>query len=688
MSQRYEHLTKPLKIRNTVLKSRFMYPCAQPHFLQGPELYPADPIVSYYCTIAKNGAAFIIVHDLANDSQRDMGGYDIPHFAMWDIHDKGCQNYFSHFAHMVHFYGTKLCTSLDLNLSTRYVVNEPVPGAGPGGQGGPGPAPMGFGGGTDKLAGSGLKFSFGSLVGPEGEDPNMKAVGVPQTSVKYLDEAAMEEYIGIVIDRMKLYADLGFDAAMVPTDVLTSFMSEKTNRRTDAYGGSLENRLRFSHKFFKAIRKALGNDFLLYCGAPISGGHGPMGGGLTDEEAVIWLKEMAPYLDLLYVRSAMGDGLMETECDCCPGAEQSAKLKAAGIQTPIAVSTPYMDLDKLEEVIASGKADVINSNHMFMCNPRLGEILKAGTGEDLEPCLLCHQCRGVSWTGEWMSHCTINPEMGMEYRVRKMREPVTKQKRIAIIGGGPGGMKAALYLKERGHVPVIFEASDSLGGQLKAVSCCDFKWRVTRYVNWLIGQMGRKDIEVRLNTPATREQLEKEDFDVIIAAVGGKAVLPDIPGIEHAWGTPYDAFGKEAELGKTVCVVGGASTAAEAAIYLARSGHEVVEISRKNIVAYELNPIRERGNVNMLSVNSGVTHIREASTVKLEPGKVYYVDKYGNEGTVECDSILVSGGVKPNRDGAIGFHGIAPEFYMIGDCKEAGNLRNAIFDAYAAAQQI
>ena len=90
----------------------------------------------------------------------------------------------------------------------------------------------------------------------------------------------------------------------------------------------------------------------------------------------------------------------------------------------------------------------------------------------------------------------------------------------------------------------------------------------------------------------------------------------------------------------------------------------------------------------MLSVNSGVTHIREASTVKLEPGKVYYVDKYGNEGTVECDSILVSGGVKPNWDAAIGFHGIAPEFYMIGDCKEAGNLRNAIFDAYAAAQQI
>ena len=687
MAQRYEALTKPLKIRNTVLKSRFMYPCAQPHFLQGPELYPADPLVSYYCSIAKNGCAFIIVHDLANDTQRQMGGYDIPHFAMWDINDKGCQNYFTHFTHMVHYYGTKLCTSLDLNLSTSYVVNPPSPGAMPG-PGGPGMGPMGFGGGMEKLIDSGLKFEFGSLVGPEGQEENMTAVGVPKTSVKYLDEAAMQEYIDIVVKRMQQYASLGFDAAMVPTDVLTSFMSAKSNHREDEYGGCLENRLRFSHRFFRAIRKALGNDFLLYCGVPMGGGPGPMGGGLSREECITWLKEMAPYLDLLYIRSAMGDGLMEDECDCCPGADQSAELKAAGITTPIAVSTPYMDLDKLNDIIASGKADVINSNHMFMCNPKLGEILKTGQGEDLEPCILCHQCRGVSWTGEWMSHCTINPEMGMEYRTRKMQEPVTSKKRVAIIGGGPGGMKAALYLKERGHEPVIFEASDSLGGQIRVVSCCDFKWRLTRYCKWLTGQMQRKQIEVHLNTPASRELLEAGHFDVIIAAVGSKAKLPDLPGIEYAWGTPYDSFGKEAELGKRVCVVGGASTAAEAAIYLARAGHEVTEISRKNIVAYELNPIRERGNVNTLSVNSGVKHIREAVTTRLEAGRVFYTRKDGSEGVVECDSIIVSGGTEPNRDLAISFHGITPEFYMIGDCKNSGNMRHAIFDAYAVAQQI
>ncbi len=688
MAQRYEHLTQPLKIRNTVLKTRLMYPCAQPHFLQGPELYPADPLVSYYCSLAKNGAAFIIVHDLANDTQRQMGGWDIPHFAMWDFNDKGCQNYFTHFTHMVHYYGSKLCTSLDLNLSVQYLVNKPEPGAMPG-PGGPGMGPMG-GGDMQKLLESGLKFEFGSLVGPEGQEESMTAVGVPKTSSKYLDEDAMEEYIGIVIDRMKRYADLGFDAAMVPTDLLLSFMAEKSNHRSDEYGGSLENRLRFSHRFFKSVRRALGNDFLLYCGAPVGGGGmGPMGGGgASAEEGIIWLKEMSPYLDLIYIRSAMGDGLMEDECNCCPGAEQAAALKAAGVTIPIAVSTPYMDLDKLDDLIASGKVDVINSNHMFMCNPHLGEILKYGNGEDLEPCILCHQCRGVSWTGHWMSHCTINPEMGMEYRTKRLSEPVVRQKRVAVVGGGPGGMKAALYLKERGHTPVIFEASDHLGGQIRLAECCDFKWRLTRYCNWLINQMSRKGIAVRLNTPATRELLQAEGYDAIIAAVGSTPKLLNIPGKEFAWGTAHAVYGHEAELGHRVVVIGGASTAAEAAIYLARSGHDVVEICRKNIVAYELNPIRERGNVNTLSVNSGVKHIREATATRLEQGKVYYLDKNGSEGCVECDDIVVSAGVSPNIDLAVSLHGIAPEFYMIGDCREAGNMRNAIFDAYAAAQQI
>lgn len=166
-----------------------------------------------------------------------------------------------------------------------------------------------------------------------------------------------------------------------------------------------------------------------------------------------------------------------------------------------------------------------------------------------------------------MSHCTLNPRMGMEYRADKMITPAVKRKRVAIIGGGPGGMNAALYLKQRGHEPVIFERSDALGGELKLTANCDFKWRLNRYREFLVNQMARKQIEVRLNTLATPEMIEREDFDVVIAAIGGTPVMPDLPGIEHASMNVYSVFQNEAKLGRNVVVIGGSAVPAEAAVY-------------------------------------------------------------------------------------------------------------------------
>ncbi len=677
MSVKYEHLTKPLKVRNTILKSRFAYPTAQPHFLQGPEPYPADPVVSFYCTLAKNGSAFMLVHDLANSYQRTMGGWDTGHFAMYDRYDKGCQNYFSHFAHMVHFYGSKICTSLMLDLDTNYLVNE-------GEEFHPHEMPP-------MKDDTGLEFKFGALVGPEGEEPNMKGIGLQATKTRYFDREAMDEYIDAVIERCLFYRNMGFDAAMIPTEYCIEFYDPRRNHRTDEFGGSEENRLRFSHYFFGRLRKALGEDFIFYCGAPLDMGGGPGGpgpGGLDMESCARWLIAMEPYIDLLNIRSAMGDGLMEEECNTCPGADLAGQLKELGVTTPIAVSTPYMDLDSLDAVIASGKADMILSCHMFLCNENLGEILKEGRGEDLNPCILCHACRGVSWTGEWMSHCTINPEMGMEYRKDKMIEPVKRLKRVAIIGGGPGFMKADLWLQERGLTPVIYEQSGLLAGKMPVTAGVDFKWRLTRYWKFLCAQIEKNGIAVHLGTEATPEMIEAEHYDAVIAAVGAVPKRPNLDGVENAKWNAIDVFAHEQEIGHRVVVVGGASTAAEAAIYLARTGHEVTEICRKNIVAYELNPIRERGNVNTLSVQSGVKHYRSAVTTKIEPGRVYLTDKDGNEQVVECDDVVVSGGMEPSRDAAIAFHGTAPEFYTIGDCQNAGNLRNAIYDAYAVSMRI
>lgn len=687
MATAYPNLTRPIKIGSSMVKSRFLYPCAQPHFLQGPELYPADPVTSYYASLAKNGAGIMLFHDLANDYQRSTGGFDIVHFAMYDINDKGCQNYFSHFTHMVHYYGGKIISSMNTDMAVPYTVNDPS--IAPGTAGMPGAdAPY------DPSDEDSLQYTFGSLIGPEGVDPALKGLGIDPSLRQAFTKETIEEYIDMWIARAKLYQSLGFDGGLIDLNsFIGQFFRESTNKRTDEYGGSRENRERFLHQFLGKARKVLGKDFIILVNCPgfemegLVGGHGAR---WPKDELVDILNVLTPYVDLLNLRLSNSDNLSEEEAAVypCASAIAARALKDAGVTIPIAGSTTYYDLETNEKTLASGDLDMICANHIFMCNENLGEILKSGRSQDLNPCILCHQCRGVSWTGHWMSHCTLNPEMGMEYRKDKMIAPVTKKKKVAVIGGGPGGMKAAMYLKERGHTPVIFEKSDALGGQIKQVEALDFKWRLNKYRKFLINQMKEKDIEVRLGVEATPEMIEAEGFDVCIAAVGATPALPAIEGAETARWTAYSVMGHEAELGKNVVVVGGASTAAEAAIYLAKAGHNVTQICRKNIVAYELNPIRERGNVNKMSLDAGVKHKRLCTTTKVEPGKVTFVDRHGVEHTIECDDVVVSGGMDPSIELAASFHGCAPEYYAIGDCRQSGNMRDAIFDAYAACMQI
>jgi len=150
----------------------------------------------------------------------------------------------------------------------------------------------------------------------------------------------------------------------------------------------------------------------------------------------------------------------------------------------------------------------------------------------------------------------------------------------------------------------------------------------------------------------------------------------------------YDVFGKEASLKDHVVVIGGSAVSAVAAIYRAGAEHHVTEISRKHIVAYELNPIRERGNVNRFSCMSGVHHIRSAETLEIGKGIVYYRKKNGAIENVTCDEVIVNGGLTPRYEEAMAFFGSAPEYYAIGGCRENGSMRDTIFNAYSVSMNL
>ncbi len=706
MSDRYQHLTAPLPVRNKVLKSRFIYPVAQPHFLQANELYPSDPIVSFYTNRCKNGVALILLHDLTNLDQR-YAGMDCGHFAMYDIDDKGCQNGFTQFAEYVHYYGSLICPELNLDNRIPLQINDPdVPN--PRGDFNPFMAMMNQGLGDDDDEDGGgpppmmdppsgvdtapdsieqlIPYSPGmpkKLIPPT-DRPTAGAPGSPMKGTQQIKGDLFEYYIQATIRHAKQYQNMNFDGGYLDLAqhnfMIGKFLDPKENWRTDEYGGSLENRMRFPVEVIRRVREAMGEDWIFVIDCPAISED-----GLTLEECATFLKTIEPYVDLMQLRVAHSD---HEPYPVCESAELSAKLKALGVTIPTFVSTYYKDLDSLNRIIADGKVDGVAPGHLMICNENLGEILRNGNGEDLNPCIECHCCRGTSSTGDWMSHCTINPLIGMEHQAFRFVEPVTKQKKVAVIGGGPGGMKCALWLKERGHTPVIFEASDELGGQIKSANYPTFKWELKRYLDFLKNQMVRKEIEVRLNTPATPEMIQSEGFDTVVVAVGASPRLPKVEGAETAKWNGVNVYGNVDQIGQNVVVIGGASTAAEAACYLAENGKTVTEISRQGRIAYDLNPIRSIGYMNGKAQKLGVKIKRNATTLKIEPGKVTYRTQKGTEKTIACDDVVVTGGFAPNTQLAISFANCAKEFYMIGDCRQSGTMRHAIRDAYAVAMQI
>ena len=682
--EKYSALMSPLRIRGKSLKSRFMFPVAQAHFLQGPEQYPADPVLAYYASIARQGCALIITHELTNENQRKMGFGDGPHFAVYDMDDPACQNYFTQFTAFLHFYGSLVGVNMNYDGRTGYSVNDPALAlTSPG------------------LPGSGRADSVPNRHDDEDEPPH----GGPehnQAPKEFFTPEKIKAYINFICDRAKKYKSFGYDAIHLEMSneyFIGQFLNPKYNRRTDAYGGSFENRARFAVELVSALRAAVGDDMIISCNGPAIGnyfnlpGSTPMPGfsgeemnyTMTPEEAVSFMNLLSPWLDIFRIQGSPHREEPATKA----GPEIARSLKAAGAKCLIALNNPAMDLTLLNGFIADGTADLIVAGRMFMCNDSLDEILENGNEYDLNHCVGCSVCRGVSQEREWMSHCAINPRLGAEHRLQQFIRKPGPPKRVAIIGGGPGGMKCALWLQERGHTPVIFEKGNELGGLIRFVRYLPSKALYTEYLDALIRQVALHGIEVRLNTEATPELIRSEGFDVVVAAVGARPRQSAIPGSrEHAsrWNT-VNIYGHADALGRRVVVIGGSSGPAEAAMYLDAHGHDVTLLSRSRQFFHDV-AWHHVMQSNMALDMTGVKKLGRVTTDRIAPEGVCYTDRKGQQHFIPCDDVIVAAGLESNWELAQSFYGCAKEYYAIGDCREAGDLRTAITDAFNLAMRL
>jgi NADPH-dependent 2,4-dienoyl-CoA reductase/sulfur reductase-like enzyme len=306
------------------------------------------------------------------------------------------------------------------------------------------------------------------------------------------------------------------------------------------------------------------------------------------------------------------------------------------------------------------------------------------------PCLMCDKCHGLSMEGPWYTVCSVNPKLGLESAIKVIEAP-TASKKVAIIGGGPAGMKAAITAAERGHKVTLYEKNASLGGLLHHADFSPFKWTLKDYKDYLIRQIKKAGVEVILSTEATPDMIKAKGYDAVLAAIGAEPNIPRIFGVDgkNVYNV-VNVYGKEKELGKNVVVVGGGEFGVETGMYLAKFGHKVTMLtSEKELLRVDRVHYPEIV-IDIYEQMDNFDFITEAIATSISEGKVTYKDARGSEKSIQADSVVIYAGLKPRQDEALKFSGSAKNaFFSIGDCtSKGGNVQKSIRSAFFMASQI
>ncbi len=529
--------------------------------------------------------------------------------------------------------------------------------------------------------------------------------------VRAFDDAWLERLIACFADAAAYARQVGFQMITLHGGhgwCLNQFMSPRENTRRDKWGGSLENRMRFPLAVIEAVRKRVGNAMPIEI--RLSGAEW-VPGGYDVDECVAIAKALDGKVDLLHISTGHHENdtasmrthptmFLEDGCNTFYAAEVKKHVK-----TPVATVGALTDVKMMEELIASGVADIVELGRQSLADPDLPLKAQTGREDDINRCMRCFTCFSNSTLGG-IFYCSTNPEIGNELDCM-FDVPPREEKTVLVAGGGIGGMQAALTLSQRGHRVILCEKGPRLGGVLRCEASIPFKKPLENYLDLQERRIGKSDIEVRLNTAVTPDLAKALRPDVIIAAMGARPVKPpvkniDAPNVVGAEEVYYDPE----KAGHKCVILGGGLVGLELGVFLAGyRGREVdvIEMLPTTLASDKSGGTSERMDaVGMAAGEALVQGVALSVKLKELPNMAVHTSTRAVEVTetglrvagpegeyeIKADTVIYAAGQRPLREDALALRDCAKEFYMLGDCVTPKNIVAATQAAFQLARDI
>ncbi|WP_024873317.1 FAD-dependent oxidoreductase [Tolumonas lignilytica] len=649
MKRKYPHLCQPIKIGNVYFRNRmFGAPMGGTDITADCTIGPAS--TAFYEYRAKGGAANVTVSELVVHPETEGS-----HMYHLDLHTPGSLASFTYTADAIRRHGA--IASVELSHSGQYAGTYL----------------------TDKNKKEGLcQWGPSAGIRPDGRE------------VRELTQELINEIVAAYGEKAALAKKAGFEMVMVHGGhgwLINQFLSPYFNKRTDRYGGTLENRVRFAQEVLDSIRKAVGPGF------PIEfrmSGSELFDGGYDLNEGIEIAKLLESRINLLHVSAGTyqrGFGVTHPSMFLPHGSNvYLAEAIKKQVQVPVATIGGLNDPQMMEDIIASGKADIVEMARALLADPELPKKITMNRDEYIVRCLRCYTCmaeRAQTAT----RRCTVNPIIGRELNGMEIL-PAAHKKKVLVVGGGPGGLQAALTAAKRGHEVILCEKNDEVGGILIGEQAIPFKYEMYQLGVTLGKLCEEAGVDIRLNTEVNKEYADNIGADVMILAVGSEPLMPPIKGLDSDRVVLInDYHHRKEKVTNDVVVLGGGLAGCEAAIHFAREGKKVRLVEMNTDLSPDAN-VRHRPLLLAEIEKSGIEVFPNHKALEVTSDGVICADQNDQQILIPGSSVVCALGQRSRRAVVDELWDSAPLVSQIGDCVKVSTITTAVYQGHHAALDV